>query len=717
MNNWNEYIDQALARLSRKKKPTALPQLTLGVPESTEVIISPEQSPTRRERQIKQSLSYQLLEKMRRRVFIWKSYYYFDEYNIPRLAIANDNVKGVHITERRYLVPEDRIIEASFYTDENASRLFVDVNELETSDRGLFNQLRAGTVTLQIYNQTYPIEIWFDSHKEDDSQLHALGKHKVYVNTQNAYLLRPFRNLGTEGFAALTNRLLIQAGIELEPKNMIESLLILFGNEELLRYYQSALNRYNQQASMRRSPTIVEEEELPLIITKMRKSANPHRSDKLSPRDLTRLDAVPEETYKRLAFLFETHFEETEEDLLYISLAALSLDRSAVVESCEVLKNKLCLYAETALLEEYESDQVYRFMQQLMAEEETEKEAIETKAEKYSPLEDQAYEEIIIDVLETIRDITTHPCYNYYSPIQAQLDALQETVESLTQALEDAEDKKRHREIYDMREILTRKAFETPNPRTYGQDKGEGQLSYYERLLELQQDIQQIENQMNYTGYAVALSLAKSAYLLALLNAKQVPKLHDVSNQLMELMQATPEQNYADFEREFVSTLAQLATDIHEIRSVKLTNRLMKTTNQLEQICAKNEQYTENEWRADYLKFIRRHVPEFKEEVHQVALKQYNQIVQHIDYQFQLIDTFISGVSVPALLPAQLHESGVGLQTFLVQQLQKYLSMQNLQLHTVPGRESQLQSLVGELVPVRSGVVLEQLKYFFMNPF
>ena len=185
----------------------------------------------------------------------------------------------------------------------------------------------------------------------------------------------------------------------------------------------------------------------------------------------------------------------------------------------------------------------------------------------------------------------------------------------------------------------------------------------------------------------------------------------------MELMQTTPEQNYADFEREFVSTLAHLAADIHEIRSVKLTNRLMKTTNQLEQICAKNEQYTENEWRTDYLKFIRRHVPEFKEQVYQVALKQYNQIVQQIDYQFQLIDTFISGVSVPALLPAQLHESGTGLQTFLVQQLQKYLSMQNLQLHTVPGRESQLQSLVGELVPVRSGVVLEQLKYFFMNPF
>ena len=716
MNNWNEYIDQALARLSRKKKPTALPQLTLGAPESTEVIISPKQSPTRRERQVKQSLSYQLLEKMRRRVFIWRSYYYYDEYNIPRLAIANDNVKGVHITERRYLIPEDRIIEASFYTDENAARLFVDVNELETSDRGLFNQLRAGAVTLQIYNKTYPIEIWFDSNKEDDSQLHALGKHKVYVNTQNAYLLRPFRNLGTEGFASLTNRLLIQAGIELEPKNMIESLLILFGNEELLRYYQSALNRYNQQASMRRSPTIVEEEEeLPLIITKIRQSANPHRSDKF--RDLPRLDAVPEETYERLAFLFETHFEETEEDLLYISLAALSLDRSAVVESCEVLKNKLCLYAETALLEEYESDQVYRFMQQLMAEKETKKEVIETKAEKYSPLEDQAYEEIIIDVLETIRDITTHPCYNYYSPIQAQLDALQETVESLTQALEDAEDKKRHREIYDMREILTRKAFEAPNPRTYGQNKGDGQLSYYKRLLELQQEIQQIKDQMNYTGHIVALGLAKSAYLLALLYAKQLPKLHDVSNKLKELMQTTPEQNYVNFEREFVSALAQLTADIHGIRSVKLTKWLMKITNQLEQLCAKKEQYIENEWKVDYLKFIRRHVPEFKEEVHQVALKQYNQIVQQIDYQFQLIDTFISGVSVPALLPAQLHESGTGLQTFLVQQLQKYLSIQNLQLHTVPGRESQLQSLVGELVPVRSEVALEQLRYFFMSPF
>ena len=268
-----------------------------------------------------------------------------------------------------------------------------------------------------------------------------------------------------------------------------------------------------------------------------------------------------------------------------------------------------------------------------------------------------------------------------------------------------------------MREILTRKAFEAPNPRTYGQNKGDGQLSYYKRLLELQQEIQQIKDQMNYTGHIVALGLAKSAYLLALLYAKQLPKLHYVSNKLKELMQTTPEQNYVNFEREFVSALAQLTADIHGIRSVKLTKWLMKITNQLEQLCAKKEQYIENEWKVDYLKFIRRHVPEFKEEVHQVALKQYNQIVQQIDYQFQLIDTFISGVSVPALLPAQLHESGTGLQTFLVQQLQKYLSIQNLQLHTVPGRESQLQSLVGELVPVRSEVALEQLRYFFMSPF
>ena len=34
MNNWNDYIDKALSRLSPKKKPSALPQLSLKVPET-----------------------------------------------------------------------------------------------------------------------------------------------------------------------------------------------------------------------------------------------------------------------------------------------------------------------------------------------------------------------------------------------------------------------------------------------------------------------------------------------------------------------------------------------------------------------------------------------------------------------------------------------------------------------------------------------------------
>ena len=52
-------------------------------------------------------------------------------------------------------------------------------------------------------------------------------------------------------------------------------------------------------------------------------------------------------------------------------------------------------------------------MQQFATEPETEEVA-------YSPLEDQAYQEILFEVLEAIRDITTDPRYDYYPPIQIQ---------------------------------------------------------------------------------------------------------------------------------------------------------------------------------------------------------------------------------------------------------------------------------------------------------
>ena len=97
------------------------------------------------------------------------------------------------------------------------------------------------------------------------------------------------------------------------------------------------------------------------------------------------------------------------------------------------------------------------------------------------------------------------------------------------------------------------------------------------------------------------------------------------------------------------------------------------------------------------------------------AIEKYDQITEQIDYQLELIEIFISGINVPALLPAQLHESGKGLQTFLVEQLKKYLNTQNLQLQSVPGREHQLRSLINELMPMQLDTPLEQLEYFFRS--
>ena len=41
--------------------------------------------------------------------------------------------------------------------------------------------------------------------------------------------------------------------------------------------------------------------------------------------------------------------------------------------------------------------------------------------------------------------------------------------------------------------------------------------------------------------------------------------------------------------------------------------------------------------------------------------------------------------------------------------------MQNLQLHTVPGGEKQLRSLVNELMLAQLETPFEQLEYFFMS--
>jgi hypothetical protein len=141
----------------------------------------------------------------------------------------------------------------------------------------------------------------------------------------------------------------------------------------------------------------------------------------------------------------------------------------------------------------------------------------------------------------------------------------------------------------------------------------------------------------------------------------------------------------------------------------------MKIAGDLKGICANNGQYIDNEWNEDYVQLVRRDVADFNKQVRENATQKFNQIAQQLDEYIQLIETFISGICVPALLPSQLHESGNGLQTFLIQQLQQYLNMQNLQLHTVPGGEKQLRSLVNELMPAQLETPFEQLEYFFMS--
>ena len=540
MANWSEYISDTLDRLSGKQKTSTLPQISLRPPKATEEIAIYEGRETRREKQVKERLSYQLFEKMRRRTFSWKSYYYYDAYDIPRIAITNENATGTHIIERRHFLPEDRIIEANFYTNANASSILIDANDLARVSQDLFDQLNTKSINFQIYNQSYPLEIWFDSDQKQTNNFFPLSQHKICIDDQRAYLLRPFRNLGADGFAALSNRLLAQEGIAVDPKSTIESLLIELGSEELLYHYQDALNLYNQKTSRRRSAGLDEDDEQPLIITKTRQRGRRGDASTRSTVDKNRPDPIPDEMYEMLAFAFENNFPEIEEDLMHISLAALSLDRGAVTDGCAILRDKLCSYTEAAVLQEHQLEYLYQFVQRLLDDEE------EQEEEVYSPLEDQAYEEILVELLGEIRDITTDFRYLHYPPINTQVDSLQQSVQSLSQALEDAEDKQRRREISDKREILTQKAFEVPNPRTYTLDKTNAQISFYERLLEIQKTVHDIREQASNSAHDVAFSLAKSAYILVQLHLKEFPDLRDISNQLVELMQRESDDNYKE---------------------------------------------------------------------------------------------------------------------------------------------------------------------------
>lgn len=710
MKNWSEFISDTLDRLSGKRKASALSPISLQPPEMSEEIAIYEAKGTHREKQVKERLSYHLFEKMRRRTFSWKSYYYYDLHNIPRLAITNENATGTHIIERRYFVPEARIIEANFYTNADASALLIDANDLARVNQEIFDQLNARSINFQIYDRTYPLEIRFDSNQKQVKQFFSLGRHKICIDAQRAYLLRPFRNLGADGFASLSNRLLLQEGIAIDPKSTIESLLVELGSEELLYHYHDALTLYNQRTSRRPSASLAGDEDYPLIITKTSQQTRRGNSDQGSAVSNNRPEPIPDEMYEMLAFILEENIAEIEEDLMHISLAALSLDRGAVTDGCAILKDKLCFYTETAVLQDHQFDYLYQFVQKLLnEEEEVEEEAI------YSPLEDRAYEEILVELLEEIRDITTDFRYIHYPPIHLAVDSLQESVQSLSQALEDAEDKQHRREISDRREILTKKAFEAPNPRTYTVDKTEAQISFYERLLEIQKTVDTIREQANNAALDVAFSLAKSAYILSQLHLKEFSNLREVSNQLIELMQRESDENYKEFALDFIKTLVQLATSIHKTNKTALSDRLMKIMNRLKTFCADNEQFTENNWNPAYTKFVHHEVAEFNASVHKSVIEKYERVAEQIDYQLELIEIFISGINVPALLPTQLHESGKGLQTFLVEELKKYLNTQNLQLQSVPGHEHQLRSLINELMPMQLDTSLQRLEYFFRS--
>lgn len=197
-------------------------------------------------------------------------------------------------------------------------------------------------------------------------------------------------------------------------------------------------------------------------------------------------------------------------------------------------------------------------------------------------------------------------------------------------------------------------------------------------MLEIQKEVHDIQSQTSYSCYDVALRLAKSSYILVLLHLKQSRGLHEISNQLVELMKNEPTDDIRAFELEFIGTLARLTVEIDKTIKNTTSNRLMKIAGDLKGICANNGQYIDNEWNEDYVQLVRRDVADFNKQVRENATQKFNQIAQQLNEYIQLIETFISGICVPALLPTQLHESGNGLQTFLIQQLQQYLKYAKL---------------------------------------
>jgi len=709
MANWGEFINQTLTKFSGAAKAEALPQLVAIESDKPSSKLTLYEGPTkRRERHVKQSLSYQLFEKMRRRTLSWKSYYYYDSFEIPRIAITNDNATGTNVTNKRYFVGYEQIIDAAIYSDVNGSKILVDVNDLQHVDRELFDQIESGEVAFQVYNKLFPLEIWYDDSPQYVEKLHFLGKQKIYIDSKKGYLLRSFRNLGAEGFSALSSRLLAQEGVSVDSKNAIESLLIELGSADLLRHYQSALNVYNQESSLRRSPKDLANGTAPLIITESKQGSRVSRNViEFSPDEV-----IDDESFERLAVVMNSHFSEIEEELLYISLSSLGLDRAAVIDGCSILKDKLYEYVKIAFLVEQRLENFYPFVTSLVEEQDMD----DSEEREYPVLEDEAYEGMFIDLIEDIGNLTSDYRYQAYPPIMDQLDKLQTPIESLANALEDANMMQRRREISDRREILTQQAFELPNPRSYNVQVEEDQLSYYDKLIEIRENVGTIRNQMRWSIYDVVSSLLESSYILLQHFLKDMPDLESVSTHLLDLIKRA-DLNAAtqEFELELIESITLLSSEIHSMVNNELSGRLQKIAVEMEEIVADDQCYISEEWTPRYADFVNQEVAGFNQRVQQVAFERYDEISKQIDAQFQLVDIFISGVNVPALLPSQLHESGDGLQTFLVQELQKYLNSQNLQLHTVPGREQQLRSLLNELMPQKLQGQFEQLEYFFVS--
>ena len=491
MAKWNEFIDSALTKLSGTRRGDKLPQLAVGSSddEKSGKLVLLEGKKKRQERQVKQRLSYQLLEKMRRRALSWKSYYYHDQYQIPRLAITNDNATGAHVVERRYLVSFDQIIEANLYTNASGSVISIDVNDLQHVHRQQFDQLDQGKIRFQVYDETFEMRIWYGNQENNEhNQPQPLGKHKIFINGNVSFLLRPFRNLGADGFAAVANRLLIQEDVPVDAKNSIESLLMELGSEELLKHYQSALDEFNQKSALRRSMKLNQEaSDVPLVITKVdRQKKNRNGEHKLIVDH-----SVSDSAYQLFAVMSDNHFAEIEEDLLYISLSSLSFDRSGVLDGCSSLKEKLYQYVEDDMLIDKQLGNFYHFLSQ----ETEERELKETRVDslRYSALEDEAYEEILVEILEDLRWIIADYRYSSYLPLRSQIDQLQPIIHSLGQALEDARELHRRREITDSRQILTERAFESPNDRQYQMSSSSENRSYYDQLLDVQQIIEDIK--------------------------------------------------------------------------------------------------------------------------------------------------------------------------------------------------------------------------------